>query len=116
MKLEFREEEGVMVPNLSPAQSSPTELGLYARKRLNHLKAEKPALYTELLTSGKLDAHLAEVEESANAMCRVLVSRTARAEGIDEALKRRDPERWAQAMGEIQATADSTVMREVVLT
>ena len=48
-------------------------------------------------------------------MTEVLVSRSAQALGIDETMKRDDPERWVQAMGEIRATADSTVMREVVL-
>ncbi|WP_415991728.1 TnpV protein [Adlercreutzia equolifaciens] len=116
MNVEYRKEDEMMMPNLSPAQSQATDLGVFAARRLRFLKEEKPALYTDLLTSGKLDAHLAEIDKSASEMMEALVRRTAKAQGIDESLKREDPVRWAQSMGEIQATADGTVMREVVLT
>lgn len=115
MKIELREEGGVMVPNLSPAESRPTEMGPLARKRLAFLKKERPVLYTRLLSSGKLDAHLAEVERSASEMTEALVARSAKSQGVDEALKRDHPDQWAKAMGEIRATANATVMREVVL-
>lgn len=115
MKLKFREEESMMLPNLSPTKTDPTDLGPFATRRLSYLKKERPTLYTELLTSGRLEDHLMEVQRSASEMTEVLVSRSAQALGIDETMKRDDPERWVQAMGEIRATADSTVMREVVL-
>lgn len=115
MNVEYRKEGDMMMPNLSPAQSQATDLGVFAARRLRFLKEEKPVLYTDLLTSGKLDAHLAEIDKSASEMTETLVRRTAKARGIDESLKREDPIRWAQSMGEIRATADGTVMREVVL-
>lgn len=115
MNVEYRKEDEMMMPNLSPAQSRTTDLGVFAARRLRFLKEEKPALYTDLLTSGKLDAHLAEIDKSASEMIETLVHRTAKAQGIDESLKQEDPVRWAQSMGEIQATADGAVMREVIL-
>ena len=115
MNVEYRKEGEMMIPNLSPAQSQATDLGVFAARRLRFLKKEKPALYTDLLTRGELDAHLAETDKSASEMMEALVRRTAKAQGIDEALKREDPVRWAQSMGEIRATADGVVMREVIL-
>lgn len=116
MNVEYRKEDEMMMPNLSPAQSQTTDLGVFAARRLRFLKEEKPALYTDLLTSGKLDAHLAEIDKSASEMMEAMVRHTAKAQGIDESLKQEDPVQWAQSMGEIQATADGVVMREVVLT
>ena len=113
MNVEYRKEGEMMIPNLSPAQSQATDLGVFAARRF--LKEEKPALYTDLLTRGELDAHLAETDKSASEMMEALVRRTAKAQGIDESLKREDPVRWAQSMGEIRATADGVVMREVIL-
>lgn len=115
MNVKYRKEGEMMMPNLSPAQSQATGLGVFAARRLRFLKEEKPALYTDLLTSGKLDAHLAEIDKSASEMTEALVRRTAKARGIDESLKREDPVRWAQSMGEIRATADGAVMRELIL-
>lgn len=115
MIMEYQEVGGVMIPNLSHPQERPAELGPFAAKRLSHLKKNKPVLYSDLLTTGQLEAHLAETEASAQRMMEALADRTAKAQGIDEALKRDRPMEWVRAMGEIQATATGTVMREIVL-
>ncbi len=116
MKIEYREEEGMMLPKLSTTETPQAEFGPFAAKRLRYLKEERPTLYTDLLVSGQLDLHLMEIERSACEMMEILVSRSAQAQGIDEAMKRNSPEQWVQAMGEIRTTANNTVMREVVLT
>ena len=116
MNLEYREQDGLMLPNLAHPQEKATDLGPFATRRLRHLRENRPVLYSELLASGGLEAHLAEVESSAQLMAETLTSRSAKAQGIDEAMKRDRPAEWARAMGEIQATATGTVMREIVLT
>lgn len=115
MRIEYREEGGMKMPNLSPAEKQKTEMGPLAKRRLAFLKKERPTLYTQLLSSGSLNAHLEEIERSANEMTEALVTRSARAQRVDEALKRDYPSQWIQAMGEIRATVNGIVMREVVL-
>lgn len=115
MIIEYQEVGGMLIPNLASPQDEPTELGPFAARRLRWLREERPILHAELLASGKLEEHLAEIERSATQMMDALVSRSARAQGVDEAMKRDRRREWVQAMGEIQARATSAVMRELIL-
>ena len=62
-------------------------LGKYGRMRRRNLKEHRPVFYTNLLTTGKLDQHLAEVDQACEERMELLVSQMARQEGVTEALK-----------------------------
>lgn len=55
--------------------------------RRRNLKEHRPVFYTNLLTTGKLDQHLAEVDQACEERMELLVSQMARQEGVTEALK-----------------------------
>ena len=89
-------------------------MGKYARMRLRYLKEHRPALYTSLLFSGKLDEHLSEIETSAQAMMESIVNRLKQERDITEKLKATDQLRWVAEMESIQASAREIVLAEII--
>ena len=86
----------------------------YARMRLRYLKEHRPALYTSLLFSGKLDEHLSEIETSAQDMMESIISRLKQERGITEELKAKDQMRWVAEMESIQASAEEIVLNNLI--
>ena len=71
-------------------------------------------LYYNLLTSGKLHSHLADIEEQAQALFSRLVRELAEKEGVTEQLKSADPMAWVQRMNKIRNRAAERVNNEVI--
>ena len=82
--------------------------------RLTYLKAHHENLYTGLLLSGKLNAHLNEIDDAANAQMELLTKQMAQAQGITEVLKARDQMAWVGAMKNIRNAAEEIVLRELI--
>ena len=76
-----------LIPNLMLDEREQSPLGKYGRIRRRNLKEHRPVFYTNLLTTGKLDQHLAEVDQACEERMELLVSQMARQEGVTEALK-----------------------------
>jgi hypothetical protein len=89
-------------------------IGKWGRKYERYLKEHKPVRYTNLLTTGKLNAHLAEVDTRAVQMQSRLEEQFARREGITEALKESDPMTWVSRMTNIRNRVEEIVDREVI--
>ena len=90
---------------------STTRLSRGFRFTKNHRRGR----YTTLLTEGKLNAQLHEIDLDANEMLDTIIGRLAAERGIDEDLKARDMLRWVAEMNNIKANAEEIVLREVVL-
>jgi len=112
MEITYHQEGGYLLLNLSVPSMPP--MGKYARLRLRHLKEYRPALYTSLLLTGKLDNHLSGVETSAQAMMETIVSRLKQEHGITETLKATDQMRWVAEIGNIRASAEETVLKSLI--
>ena len=91
------------------------EIGKYGRKHLDYIKQHRRGRYTTLLTEGKLNTRLHEIDLEANEMLETIIPRLATERGIDENLKARDMLRWVAEMNNIKANAEEIVLREVVL-
>ena len=76
-----------LIHNLMLDEREQSPLGKYGRMRRRNLKEHRPVFYTNLLTTGKLDQHLAEVDQACEERMELLVSQMARQEGVTEALK-----------------------------
>ena len=80
-----------LLPNLIlPAEKETGYIGVWGQRRLNYLKHHRKVLYYNLLTSGKLNSHLAYTEEQARQLFSRLVKQYAEKEGITEQLKATD--------------------------
>ena len=89
-------------------------MGKYARMRLRYLKEHQPALYTSLLFSDKLDEHLSEIEASAQTMMETITNRLKQKRGITEELKAKDQMRWVAEMESIRASAEESVLNNLI--
>ena len=89
-------------------------IGMWGRKRLRYIKEHHRALYTSLLISGKLNSHLAEINNRATEMFDRLVKRQAEKEGVTEQLKAQDQMAWVGAMNNIRYAAEEIVLSELI--
>ena len=78
-------------------------VGIWGQRHLRYLRQCKKATYTALLIEGKLPDHLTDVNEQAENFLTLTVKDMAKAEGVDEAMKRRDQLGWVRKMNNIRA-------------
>ena len=84
------------------------------RKYLHYIKEHRPVLHTTLLLSGKLNGHIAEIDNRATEMFYQLVKQLAEKEGITEQLKAQDQMAWVGAMNNIRNQAEEIVNTEII--
>ena len=87
---------------------------MYGRMRAVYLKDHKPILYNNLLLSGKLANHLAEVDTACQEYLETLLPQMMQHEGVDETLKACDPMEWVRRMNSIQNRAEELLLDELV--
>ena len=110
----YREENGHLIPNITLTEQIDYQIGKYGRIHLDYIKQHRRGRYTTLLTEGKLNTLLHEIDLEANEMLESIISRLATERGIDENLKARDMLRWVAEMNNIKASAEEIVLREVI--
>ena len=111
----YHEENGHLIPNVTLPEQTDYQIGKYGRMHLDYIKQHRRGRYTTLLTEGKLNTRLHEIDLEANEMLETIISRLATERGIDENLKARDMLRWVAEMNNIKANAEEIVLQEVVL-
>ena len=102
------------LPNLLPPTEEEHPIGVWGQRRLNYLEHHRKVLFYNLLTSGKIYSHLADIEEQAQDLFSRLVKEYAEKEGVAEQLKATDPMKWVQRMNNIRERVIETVYSNVV--
>ena len=110
----YRQEGDYLIPNLALPDEPEYQIGKYGRMRRSYLKEHRPILYTNLLTSGTLHRHLAEIDQACNERMAIIVSDMARQEDVTEALKAADQMEWVRRMNNIHSRAEEIVLTELV--
>lgn len=103
------------LPNITLPAEDERPIGVWGQRRLNYIKHHRKVLYYNLLTSGKLHSHLADVEEETQILFSRLVKEYAEKESVNEQLKATDPMKWVRRMNNIRERATEVVNSEVVL-
>ena len=103
-----------------PCLSLPTEkenkpIGVWGQRHLRYLKQHRKVLYTNLLTSGKLNSYLADIDEQAEGMLFRLVKQMAEREGVTEQLKVENQMEWVGRMNNIRNRAMEIVNEEIII-
>ena len=122
MKQSFFEQSGgtytrvgdYLIPDLVIEESEQRLIGKYGRMRKRYLKEHRPVLYSNLLTTGKLYRHLAEVDQACEDRMELLIMQMAENEGVTEALKASDQMEWVRQMNSIRSRAEEIVLHELV--
>ena len=102
------------IPCLVLDKEDTQPIGMWGRKYLRHIREHRPVLHTTLLLSGKLNSHLAEIDNRAKEMFDLLVKQLAEKEGISEQLKAKEPMAWVGAMNNLRNAAEEIVNAEVI--
>lgn len=113
-KIKYTKQGDYLLPNLLPPQEETRPIGKYGRMRLSYLKEHRRILYTNLLTSGKLNAHLAEIEEAARNRMELLIRQMAEMQNITEELKVSNQMEWVGRMNNIRNAAEEIVRSELI--
>ncbi|MBQ8742950.1 MAG: TnpV protein [Clostridia bacterium] len=111
----YREKNGRLIPEMKLPEQTNYQIGKYGQFYLDYIKNHCRGRYTTLLTEGKLNARLHEIDLEANRMLETTIICLASEGGIDEKLKARDMLRWIAEMNNIKVSAEEIVLREVVL-
>ena len=101
-------------PILTIAEEKEHKIGKYGLLHRDYIKLHKRGTYTTLLTDGRLNSYLHEIDVQANEMVEAIVANLARERGIDEKLKSSDTLKWVVEMNSIKSSAEEIVLREVI--
>ena len=102
------------IPCLTVPVQEERPIGIWGQRHLRYIKKERKALYRELLTSGKLNTYLAEINEKAEDRMLLLTKQMAEREGVTEQLKAEDQNLWVQRMNNIWDRATEIVNHELI--
>lgn len=103
-----------LLPNITILEEETEPIGIWGQRHLRYLKQHRKILYTNLLTSGKLNSHLAEIDKQATNMCFRLVKELAEQEGVTEALKVENQIEWVRRMNNIRNRVEEVVYNELI--
>ena len=113
----FTQTGDYLLPDLSlPAEKETGNIGVWALRHKRYLKQHHKVLYYNLLTSGKLDSHLADIEEQAQQLFLRLVKELAEKEGVTEQLKSADNMVWVRRMNNIRSRVVEVINKELIYT
>ena len=103
-----------LLPNLELPEEEQQSIGMWGQSHQRYLKEHRRATYATLLTSGKLNGYLADIDRQAEKMFLRLVKQMAEVEGVTEALKAADQMEWVGRMNNIQNRAREVVNSELI--
>ena len=102
------------LPNLILPGKEERPIGVWGQRRLRYLKQHHKILYYNLLTSGKLRSHLADIEEEAQSIFLRLVKECAEREGVTERLKAERPMEWVGRMNNIKIRVKEIINNNLI--
>lgn len=103
------------LPNLTLPTEEERTIGVWGQRRLRYLKQHHKILYYNLLTSGNLHSHLADIEEEAQSIFLRLVKQFAEREGVTEQLKAENPMEWVRRMNNIRERITEVANAEMII-
>ena len=104
-----------LIPCLTlPEEEEQRFIGVWGQRHKRYLKEHKRAAYITLLTSGRLNSYLADIEEQAQERFERIVEQMKQAHGITEQLKAENQMKWVGRMNNIQSCAREIVDKEII--
>ena len=104
------------LPDLALPAEEQQPIGIWGQRHLRHLKQNRRVLYTNLLTSGKLNSYLVDIEQQAQDLFSRLVKDLAEKENVTEELKATDMMLWVRNMNNIRNRATEKVNADIIYT
>ena len=111
-ELTYHREGDYLIPDLIPPEIP--RIGVWGKRRREFLRKHHDGIYTGLLLSSKLNAHLEEIDRSASEMFDLLMKQYAEREGVTEELKALDQMEWVQRMYSIRERVEEVMLQEFI--
>ena len=115
-KITYTQQGDYLLPDLKLPEQPKVEIGIWGKWHLRYLKNYHPIIYTNLLTSCKLTAYLADIDKQAEDMSFRLVNQFAKQEGVTEQLKAENQMLWVKRMNNILNRAEEIVNSKLINT
>ena len=103
-----------LIPCLTLPEEEQRFIGVWGQRHKRYLKEHKEAVYITLLTSGRLNSYLADIEEQAPERFERIVEQMKQAHGITERLKAENQMEWVARMNNLQSCAREIVDKEMI--
>lgn len=103
-----------LLPNITVPDGTNEPIGVWGQRHARYLKEHRNVLYMNLLTSGKLNSHLAEIDKQAEDMFCRLVKEMAEKQDVTEQLKATNQMAWVGKMNAIRNTATEIINQEMI--
>ena len=103
-----------LIPCLTLPEEEQRFIGVWGQRHKRYLKEHKEAVYITLLTSGRLNSYLADIEEQAQERFERIVEQMKQAHGITERLKSENQMEWVARMNNLQSCAREIVDKEMI--
>ena len=110
----YRQVGDYLLPNITLPEEETAHIGIWGQRHERYLKQNHRVLYMNLLTSGKLNSYLADIDKQAEDMLFRLVKQMAKREGVTEALKVENQMEWVGQMNNIRNRATELVNAELI--
>ena len=102
------------LPCLRLPETTEVHIGIWGQRHRRYLKEHRKTAYTRLLTSGKLNSYLNDIDQQAKKLFSQLVSQVTAAEGVTEAIKAADQMEWVRRMNNVQNCAREIVNSQLI--
>ena len=102
------------LPDLTLPSEKGKHIGIWGQRHVRYLKGHHKVRYINLLTSGKLNSYLADIDEQAEELFFRLVKQFAEKENVAEKLKAKDTMQWVQKMNNIRIRATEIVSHDII--
>ena len=112
----YYKENGYFIPDLRLPAEEEQPIGTWGQRHLDYLKQYCKVTYTNLLTSGKLNAYLISIDKQAQERFERLIEDMKQTQGITEQLKAENALEWVGQLGNIRACAREIVNKEIIFT
>ncbi len=112
----YHEENGYLTPDLKLLAEEQQPIGTWGQRHLDYLKQYQKVTYTNLLTSGRLNSYLADIDRQAHERFERLIEDIKQAQGITECLKEENALEWVGRLNNIRTCAMKIVNEEIIFT
>ena len=112
MRLTYHAEGDYLLPDL--AAPEPPNIGIWGERRRQYLRKARRPVYSAMLMTSTLNAHLEETDRQAEELLDRLTKQLAEHEGVTEALKAKDQMDWVRRMNSIRSRAEEIVFAELI--
>ena len=110
----YHEENGYFIPDLRLPAEEEQPIGIWGQRHLDYLKQWQKVTYINLLTSGRLNTYLADIDRQAQERFERLIEGMKQAQGITERLKEENALEWTGRLNNIRACAREIVNEEII--